>query len=122
MKRLLNSFSFAWHGLVHAWRSQPNFRVEAGIGILALIACVWLQVSPVPVLLLAAIVLSLELLNTAIESVCDLISPEHHPSVKIAKDTAAAAVLLSAIISVIIGLLLFLPPLIEKMRAYGKIS
>ena len=122
MRRIIRAFDFAWQGLRHAWTTQPNFRIEALIGALALAACRWLAVDPVPVLLLSLMVLSLELLNTAIEAVCDLVSPEYDPLVKTAKDAAAAAVLLAALISVIVGLLLFLPPLAEKLRAYGKIS
>ena len=60
-------------------------------------------------LLLFAIVISLELVNTAIEAVVDLCSPQKHPLAKYAKDVAAGAVLVSAIIAVLIGLLIFIP-------------
>jgi len=122
MRRLSRAFAYAWQGLVYTWQTQPNFRVETAIGLLALLLAAWLQVSPVPVLLLILIVLSLELLNTAIEAVCDIASPEPHPLAKTAKDAAAAAVLLAAFISVVIGVIIFLPALAEKLRAYGKIS
>jgi len=122
MKRIARAFVFAWQGLAHAWRSQPNFRVEVAIGLLALLACWWLAVDWLPVLLLTALVLGLELINTAVEALCDLVSPEPNPHVKAAKDAAAAAVLLAAAVSFVVGLLLFGPPLIEKIRAYGKIS
>ncbi|WP_457628736.1 diacylglycerol kinase [Oceanithermus sp.] len=122
MRRVLRSFDFAWQGLRHAWRTQPNFRIELGIGLLALALSAWLGVDPVPVLLLTLAVLSLELVNTAIEAVCDLVSPEPHPLVKTAKDASAAAVLVAAAVSVIVGIVLFGPPLLEKLRAYGKIS
>ncbi|WP_457629962.1 diacylglycerol kinase [Oceanithermus sp.] len=122
MRRLSRAFFYAWQGLTHTWRTQPNFRVETVIGLVALALAFWLGVDPVPILLLILAVLSLELLNTAIEAVCDLASPEPHPLAKTAKDAAAAAVLLAAAVSVIVGLLLFLPPLFEKLRAYGKIS
>ncbi len=122
MKRIVRAFVFAWQGLLHAWRSQPNFRVEVFIGLLALLACWWLAVDWLPVLLLTALVLGLELVNTAVEALCDLVSPEPNPHVKAAKDAAAAAVLLAAAVSFVVGLLLFGPPLLEKLRAYGKIS
>ncbi len=122
MRRVLRSFGFAWQGLRHAWRTQPNFRIELGIGLLALAASRWLGVDPVPVLLLTLAVLSLELVNTAVEAICDLVSPEPHPLVKTAKDASAAAVLMAAAVSVIVGIVLFGPPLLEKLRAYGKIS
>ncbi|WP_457638249.1 diacylglycerol kinase [Oceanithermus sp.] len=122
MKKLRRAFSFAWQGLAHTWRTQPNFRIEAAIGLLALSLAIWLGVGLVPVLLLILVVLSLELLNTAIEAVCDIAASEPHPLAKTAKDAAAAAVLLAAVISVIIGAIIFLPALVEKLRAYGKIS
>lgn len=122
MRRLSHAFYYAWQGLAYTWQTQPNFRVETTIGLLALLLAAWLQVSPVPVLLLILIVLSLELLNTAIEAVCDIASPDPHPLAKTAKDAAAAAVLLAAVISVVIGAVIFLPALAEKLRAYGKIS
>ncbi len=122
MRHLSRAVYFAWLGLSHTWRTQPNFRIEALIGLLALLLAAWLRVNTVPILLLILAVLSLELLNTAIEAVCDLAAPEIHPLAKTAKDAAAAAVLLAAVISVIIGIMLFLPPLVEKLRLYGKIS
>lgn len=60
-------------------------------------------------LILFALVLSLELVNTAIESVVDLASPDIHPLAKLSKDAAAGAVLISAIISAVIGLMIFIP-------------
>jgi len=122
MKKLTRSFHFAWQGLIYTWRTQPNFRIETTIGLLAILLAAWLQVDPIPVLLLVLIVLSLELINTAIEAVCNLAAPNIHPLAKTAKDASAAAVLLAAIISLVIGALVFLPALVEKLRAYGKIS
>lgn len=61
---------------------------------------------------LFALVISLELVNTAIENAVDLAMPEKHPKAKVAKDVSAAAVLISAIASVIIGLIVFLPKII----------
>jgi len=122
MRKLSRAVFYARQGLTHTWRTQPNFRIEVAIGVLALLLSVWLRVDAVPILLLILAVLSLELLNTAVETICDLVSPEDNPLVKTAKDAAAAAVLLAAIISLIIGALIFLPALAEKLRAYGKIS
>ena len=67
-------------------------------------------------LLLFALVASLELVNTAVEAVVDLATEERRPLAKIAKDTAAGAVLFAAIISVIIGLIIFLPYVLELLR------
>ena len=63
-------------------------------------------------LLLFAIVISLELVNTAVEAVVDLCSPQIHPLAKYAKDVAAGAVLVSAILATVIGLLIFIPKIL----------
>lgn len=93
------------------WRNERNFRIEATIGILALSLGVYLQVNLVPLVLVSGLVLGLELVNSAVEKVVDLVSPGFHPLAKQAKDAAAGAVLLTAIIAVIIGLLVLGPPL-----------
>ena len=115
VKGVGRSFLYAWEGLVYAWRVQRNFRLEAYLGLLALLLALWLGVDPVPVLLLIALVLSLELLNTALEALTDLASPVYHPLAKRAKDTAAAAVFLASLLALSIGLYLFLPPLLRKL-------
>ncbi|AEV16480.1 Diacylglycerol kinase [Thermus sp. CCB_US3_UF1] len=112
---MVRSFGYAWEGVVYAWRVQRNFRLEVYLGLLALGLSLWLGVSPVPVLLLIALVLSLELLNTALEALTDLASPVYHPLAKRAKDTAAAAVLLASLLALLVGLYLFLPPLLGRL-------
>ncbi|GEM86109.1 diacylglycerol kinase [Meiothermus granaticius] len=109
------SFGYALAGLRLAWRNQRNFRLEVYIGLLALGLAVWLRVDLVPVLLLVALVLGLELGNTALEAVVDLASPNFHPLAKAAKDVAAAGVLVVSVIAVLIGLLLFVPPLLRAL-------
>jgi len=109
------SFAYAWAGIRLAWRDQRNFRLEVYIGAVALGMALWLQVDLVPVLLLIALVLGLELLNTALEAVVDLVSPNFHPLAKAAKDVAAAGVLVVSGIAALIGVLLFLPPLVSRL-------
>jgi len=94
---------------------QRNFRVEVCLAALALGLALWLGVSLVPVLLLTVLVLSLELLNTALEALTDLASPVYHPLAKRAKDTAAGAVLLASLTAFLLGLYLFLPPLLARL-------
>ncbi|MER3481691.1 MAG: diacylglycerol kinase [Meiothermus sp.] len=115
VKGLRESFGYAFRGLRYAWRSQRNFRVESYIAGLALGLSLWLGVGLLEVLFLILIVLSLELLNTALEAVVDLASPTYHPLAKAAKDTAAAAVLVSSLLSALIGLVLLGPPLLAKL-------
>ncbi|WP_051913547.1 diacylglycerol kinase [Thermus caliditerrae] len=115
LKGVLRSFGYAWEGVRYAWRVQRNFRVEVCLAALALGLALWLGVSLVPVLLLTVLVLSLELLNTALEALTDLASPVYHPLAKRAKDTAAGAVLLASLTAFLLGLYLFLPPLLARL-------
>ena len=108
------SLSFALSGLLNAVRSQPNLRIHLAIAALVIIAGFVLRISRVEWVVIAAliaVVIALELLNTAIEAVVDLASPAFHPLAKTAKDTAAAAILVAAVGSVIAGLIIFLPPI-----------
>lgn len=93
------------------WCNEPNFRIEVFIGILAVAGALLLNVSPAPILLCCALVLGLELLNSALEALTDLVSPQPHPLAKVAKDAGAGAVLLASIISVLVGLWTLGPPL-----------
>jgi diacylglycerol kinase (ATP) len=113
--RLSRSFGFAWAGIVYTYNHEPNFRIELAIGILALLASFWLKVSPIPILLVIALVLSLEILNSAIEALVDLASPDIHPLAKIAKDAAAGAVFLASIMALLIGLWWMGPALLQKL-------
>jgi diacylglycerol kinase (ATP) len=111
------AFGYAWAGVVHTWRSQPNFRIECSLGGLALVLAWWLETGLVPVLIMSALVLSLEVVNSAVEAVVDLASPEFHPLAKVAKDAAAGATLVAAVFSVLVGLVVFGGPLWGKVRA-----
>ena len=113
--QLRKSFKFAFAGISRAWRNEPNFRIEVSLGVAASLMAFWLQVSPVSIWLISALVLSLELLNSALEATVDLISSDFHPLAKLAKDAAAGAVLLSSILAVLIGLVVLGPPLLAKI-------
>jgi len=115
----LFSFKYAFSGLRYVVRSQRNAWIHAAITIGVLILAVLLKISLVEwgILLLAiGLVWTAEIFNTALETLVDLASPNTHPLAKIAKDTSAAAVLFSAIISVLIGLVILLPPLLGWFR------
>lgn len=109
------AFTHAFQGLFHFLRNDRNGKIHAVITILVCIAGFYLHFSSTEwmiVLLCTALVLGLEMCNHAIEKLCDAVHPSYHPLIKIAKDVAAAAVLWSAIISVIIGLILFIPKIL----------
>ncbi len=116
-----DSFRFAGQGIAYTFRTQRNFRLEVAAALLAIALGVGLGLSPLAVavvLLTCALVLALELLNTALESVVDLtLGKTYHRLAKIAKDCAAGAVSVAAIASVGIAALLFGPPLWLRVMA-----
>ncbi|WP_460193264.1 diacylglycerol kinase family protein [Thermosynechococcus sp. FA-CM-4201] len=113
---LLNSFRYAWAGVVYAFQTQRNFRIHTAVGLSAIALSGLLKLPPVEVaviLLTIGIVMGLELLNTALEAVVDLtVGKEYHELARIAKDCAAGAVLLSAIAAVGVAMALIVPPLV----------
>ena len=111
-KKLRNSFKYAFEGIEEAWKTEQNLKIHFVIMALVIIAGFIFKISVmewIVCLLLFAIVISLELINTAIETTVDIAMPEINEKAKYAKDIAAGAVLFSAMISVIIGLIIFLP-------------
>jgi diacylglycerol kinase (ATP) len=107
------SFVYAWAGIAYAWRTQRNFRVEVLIGALAIVLGIVLKVNLSSILVMIALVLTLEMVNTALEALVDLSSPTYHPLAKIAKDVAAGAVLMASCISVLVGIAVLLEPLLR---------
>lgn len=93
-------------------RTQPNFLVHLAAMCVALVLGAALGLSSVElaiIVLTVAVVLATECVNTALEALCDVASPDYHPLIKRAKDVAAAAVLVGAIGSVMVAALLFVP-------------
>lgn len=106
--------SLAFAGMRRALQNQRNLRIHVTIAAAVIIAGFALRISRTEwavVVTLIALVVGLELLNTAIEALVDLASPVPHPLAKVAKDTAAGAVLVAAAGSAIVGLIIFLPRL-----------
>ena len=118
-KDLPSSFFYAAKGIGYAFSTQRNFRIHVGfaLGAFSLGFLLGLNKSDLAIMSLTATsVLIVELLNTAIESVVDLaIGKRFHPLAQIAKDCSAGAVLVASISSVLIALLLLLPPLLKNL-------
>ena len=116
---LFLSFKYAWAGVSYAFATQRNFRIHTFIGILAVSLGAFLEIRAIEmavIVMTCAIVMVLELLNTAIESVVDLtVKQTYHELAKIAKDCAAGAVLISAIAAVIVAACILLPPLSQRI-------
>lgn len=112
----LQSFRVAFQGLAVLAKNERNFRIHLVFTFLVLGLSALLGVSVVEwlvVILLIAMVLSAEAINTCLEYLCDLVSPDYHPLVKKIKDIAAGMVLLNAIIAVVAGCIIFIPYLIR---------
>jgi diacylglycerol kinase len=117
-RNLARAFVYAGRG-VAVFLRQRNARVHVALSAVACGLGAWLGLDAVRWCVLAltiALVLAAEALNTAIECVVDLASPGRHPLARDAKDVAAGAVLITAIAAVVVGCVLFLPPLLAKLR------
>jgi diacylglycerol kinase len=113
-----DSFRHAFRGWWYTIRTQPNAWIHAIASIGAVIVGLWLGLKPVEwalILLAMGIVWVAEFFNTALESVVDLASPEIHPLAGIAKDVAAAAVLVGAGTALLTGLIIIGPPLLQRL-------
>ncbi|MGK7924854.1 MAG: diacylglycerol kinase [Spirulina sp.] len=116
---LFLSFKYAWAGVRYAFVTQRNFRIHMAIAATAISLGLFLGISTIEMAVIGltcALVMVLELLNTAIESVVDLtVQKTYHELAKIAKDCAAGAVLISAIAAVFVAGLILLPPLVARL-------
>ncbi|GAC1591272.1 MAG: diacylglycerol kinase [Candidatus Velthaea sp.] len=109
-QRIFGAFHHAFEGIIYAVRTQRNMRIHFIAAALVLAATLYLHLQRpyvIAIVITVAVVLGFELFNTAIESVVDLMTVAHHPLAKIAKDTAAGAVLIVAFAAVIVGYLTF---------------
>ncbi len=112
MKNFFKSFPYAFKGLSTAFTSEFNLRFHCAFAVIVMAAALYLQVTRTQfcvLLLCCGLVISAEIFNTAIETLTDLISPDENELARKTKDMAAAAVLITAITSVIIGAIIFLP-------------
>jgi len=116
MNKFLKSFSYAFAGIWSGVRTQRNMKIHVAVALLVILLGAIVSLTRTEWLILIVVicaVLSLELVNTAIEAAVDLVGPEYQPLAKLAKDTAAGAVLIMAIGAAVIGLIIFLPKLIS---------
>lgn len=124
MRRIsrVESFRYAFAGIWHTLRTQRNAQIHLAVALLILVLGLLLQLKPIEwavLALTAGLVFATEMLNTVAEAAMDYATTEFHPQVKIVKDIAAGAVLITAIIAVIVGLLILGPPLFERFRLLG---
>jgi diacylglycerol kinase len=112
IRKRIQAFRFAFKGLLDVWRTQANMRIHAAAAAAAIALGFCFQITAVEwciVALAIGAVLIAEAINTALEYLTDLASPDIHPLAGKAKDAAAAAVLIAAAVSVAIGCIIFIP-------------
>jgi len=113
-----HSFRHAFHGWWFVLRTQRNAWIHAVITTLVVLVALWLGLPLrdwAVLFLTIAMVWTAEFINTALEAVVDLASPQQHPLAKVGKDVGAAAVLLASLSAILVGLLILGPPLLEKI-------
>ena len=115
-KRLGRSFKAAFEGIASTYKKEQNIKIHTIISLIVVLSGFIFKINYIEwlvCLVLIGFVMMAEFFNTAIEYVVDLASPEIHPLAKAAKDTASAGVLMMAIISALVGCVIFIPKIIE---------
>ena len=113
-----NSFKNALAGLKYCFANERNFKIHMVAAVLAAGLAVFLNVSKIEFMFIVFsifFVIVSEIFNTAVESWCNMVSTEYNKYIKIAKDCAAAAVLVAAVNALVIGAIVFLPPLVNMI-------
>lgn len=118
-RSFLQSVKYAVNGITYGFKYNQNLRVVFVIGVLVVIVSLLLHVDAFQMGILGVMILlviSTEMINTAIEQMTDLITKEHREEARIAKDVAAGMVLITSIGSIIVGILVFLPYILKLLR------
>lgn len=119
LKRRIKSFRWALRGIGDLFVSQPHFRFHLAAAAAAVSLGAFLRISMaswLAVLICIGLVLTAEAFNSSLEKACDAVHPEVHPLIRMAKDMSAAAVLISAVIAIAVGLIVFAPGLLAMLR------
>ena len=115
IKKFINSFTYPIKGLKYAYKNEQNLAVDVGMALIVTIFGFLFRINKYEwaiLILTIGLVISCELINTAIEAVVDLVTEEYHPLAKVAKDTSAAAVLVFAMVAILVGIIIFAPKVI----------
>jgi len=119
IKQFSKSLSYAFRGLKYIIKKEKNFQNEVAIGMLVILAMIYFKVTRSEMVVLFIIitgVLVMEILNTIVERVVDVLKPRVNPYARLIKDLMAASVLLAAILSTIIGFIIFFPYIIKIIK------
>ena len=118
LSRFVKSFKYACAGLIYSFRYEQNMLAHILVTIAVIVSGIFFELQVmewIMIFIVIGLVLSLELINTALEAVVDLACPEIHPLARVAKDTASAAVFVLALTAIVAGGLIFLPHLLELL-------
>lgn len=122
MSNIIRSFKNAIRGLFIAYKEERNLKIHFMISILVLLFAIFFNISNLELtllLLVIMVVIAMEMLNTALERILDIISPKYNNNVGKIKDVAAGSVLVCAFIAAIIGILIFTPYVYERLGRWG---
>ncbi len=114
-RRKIQNVRPSWRAIVFLWREEFSFKIQTMCGIIIVAISYLLGVSKIEFLILVltiGAVLAVEALNTAIEELCDHVTPEEHPKIGMVKDLGSGASLLIGIAAIVIGLIIFIPYLL----------
>ncbi|MDD4477369.1 MAG: diacylglycerol kinase family protein [Candidatus Paceibacterota bacterium] len=120
MFSLLESFSHAFKGLVYVFKSERNFRIQTLAALITACLAVYFSLKAweiITLILLILLVMIMEIINTALEYFSDMMKPRLHHYVEVVKDMMAGGVLLSSIGSIAIGVIIFLPRLMDFFKS-----
>ncbi|MDD5464656.1 MAG: diacylglycerol kinase family protein [Candidatus Moranbacteria bacterium] len=124
MKQFTRSLRHAFRGLAYALQNEKNFQNELIVAVLVIIAMIYFEVikgEAIVLLIVIMAVLIMELLNTAVERMVDILKPKIHPYAKLVKDLMAASVLLMSFLAIILGLIIFIPYIVQEVQAWKAI-
>lgn len=120
MKTFFSSVFYALEGVKYFFSRNRNAKFQVVMGITAIVLGITVSLSSFQwllVLFCIGLVISLEMINSAIEKYCDLVTTDFHPRIKMIKDVAAGAVLVASLMSLVIGLIIFIPALVEFLNS-----
>ncbi len=116
IRKRLNSFKYAFNGLRVLIKEEHNARIHLLASICAIMAGLFFRISSsewIAIVFAIGLVISLEIINSSIENMADFISPQKNEKIKRIKDLSAAAVLVGAFVALVVGLLIFVPKIID---------
>lgn len=117
--KLIRSFAFACNGLKICFASETNFKIHVLLGIVAVTLGIGFNIAAgewLALLFCIVLVMTMEMMNTALEKLCDIVHKEFHPAIKGVNDIAAGAVFIAVAISLITGLIVFIPKIILYLK------